>query len=57
MRLQVEIVQPGPTTVTISIGLAAYNPGDEVRDWLRKADLALYAAKRAGRNCVADPPE
>jgi diguanylate cyclase (GGDEF)-like protein len=37
--------------VTVSIGLAAVEPGDDVwADTLERADQALYAAKHAGRN-------
>ncbi|HEX7111385.1 MAG TPA: diguanylate cyclase [Mizugakiibacter sp.] len=39
--------------VTISGGVAEILPGDDTLDRLvRRADEALYAAKRAGRNCV-----
>jgi two-component system, cell cycle response regulator len=48
-----------PLTVTISIGLAAYEPGAAPEDPLivgerliARADLALYEAKSAGRNMV-----
>lgn len=40
--------------VTASIGLAQWRPGDEVASLLRRADHAMYAAKRAGRNRVVD---
>jgi diguanylate cyclase (GGDEF)-like protein len=37
--------------LTVSIGMAAANPGiEEVDDLIRKADRALYMAKRLGRN-------
>jgi diguanylate cyclase len=36
--------------VTISIGLTAAQAGDDVSGLLRRADMAMYAAKRAGRN-------
>jgi diguanylate cyclase (GGDEF)-like protein/PAS domain S-box-containing protein len=42
---------------TISVGLAHFNPSEETIDQaLRRADIALYRAKRGGRNriCVAD---
>jgi len=45
--------------ITVSIGLASVEPADEVwADTLERADQALYAAKRAGRNQVvqADSP-
>lgn len=42
--------------VTVSIGAAAWEPGEEVKETLRRADAALYAAKNAGRNCVRFAP-
>lgn len=39
--------------VTISIGVAQRQPGDDKASLLQRADLALYAAKHAGRNRVA----
>ena len=40
--------------VTISIGVAAFEPGDDVKpeDVLEQADVALYQAKATGRNKV-----
>lgn len=38
--------------VTVSVGVAEYKDGDEVRTLLKRVDDALYAAKKAGRNCV-----
>jgi diguanylate cyclase (GGDEF)-like protein len=39
--------------VTISVGVAAFrDSGHSVHELLDAADTALYAAKRAGRNCV-----
>ncbi len=47
-------VDHGEWPLTISIGVAARTPGDtDVRDLLRRADDAMYAAKRGGRNRVA----
>ncbi len=37
-------------TVTISVGTAEFASGENVNDWLRRADRALYRAKAAGRN-------
>ena len=39
--------------VTVSIGLASGSP-QEVSTWLQRADLALYRAKRDGRNQIAE---
>lgn len=45
----------GPVGVTVSIGLATLNDRDaDARGLLLRADDALYAAKRAGRNQVAE---
>ncbi len=44
-------------SVTVSVGVAAYNPDIEcLHDLLKLADEALYAAKDAGRNkvCIVD---
>jgi diguanylate cyclase len=38
--------------VTISAGVAVYGPGERLAEWLRRVDLALYAAKQGGRNRV-----
>jgi len=38
--------------VTISLGVAELKSTESLDDWLRRADDALYAAKRAGRNAT-----
>jgi diguanylate cyclase len=43
--------------VTVSIGVAAYRPGDRTASILERADECLYAAKRAGRNLVVGEDE
>jgi diguanylate cyclase (GGDEF)-like protein len=43
--------------ITVSIGCAVSNPGaDTPSTMLKRADFALYAAKRNGRNCVETEP-
>jgi diguanylate cyclase len=37
-------------SVTVSIGIAALHEGEVGRDWIRRADNALYRAKHEGRN-------
>jgi diguanylate cyclase (GGDEF)-like protein/PAS domain S-box-containing protein len=39
--------------LTLSIGVAELQKGDDAEAWLRRADVALYEAKRGGRNRVA----
>ena len=59
LRLELQAIRfdvghaDGPIGATISIGVAAY-PGDGQthQDLMREADLAVYAAKRDGRNRV-----
>ena len=38
--------------VTVSIGLAAYAPGQDIDKLFQRADSALYTAKQDGRNLV-----
>lgn len=40
-----------PLRVTASIGMAELRAGETEGDFFRRADEALYAAKKAGRNC------
>ena len=42
----------GDYTVTVSCGLAVYRPGDSLEHLIKRADRALYEAKRKGRNRV-----
>jgi diguanylate cyclase len=38
--------------VTISIGVACYQPDQSISDWFERADSALYRSKNEGRNRV-----
>ena len=42
----------GPATVTLSAGVAGYQPGETVEALLARADHGLYLAKSHGRNQV-----
>ena len=44
-------IAPG-VALTVSIGVAGYASGDTVAQLLHRADVALYEAKRAGRDRV-----
>jgi diguanylate cyclase (GGDEF)-like protein/putative nucleotidyltransferase with HDIG domain len=54
IRVRVRRIRlPQDTTLSISCGVAESDPDqDDPRDVMRRADLALYGAKNAGRNCV-----
>lgn len=56
LRNKVEKMKPAFGTyiisVTCSIGVAEYQKGDGVDQLMAKADMALYEAKRSGRNRV-----
>ncbi|MBO1537889.1 GGDEF domain-containing protein [Pseudomonas sp. OA65] len=41
-----------PVTVTVSVGMTAFKPGEHSDSVLKRADQALYRAKNAGRNRV-----
>ena len=43
-----------PVTVTASIGIVEYRDGDDIEAMVRFADIAMYAAKTAGRNRSVD---
>ena len=47
-RVAWEETQP---PATFSAGIAVHRAGDEPRETLRRADIAMYDAKQAGRNC------
>lgn len=51
LRTLVEANELAPGgAVTISLGVAELSSGETPKQWLRRADVALYESKRAGRN-------
>ena len=54
LRTLVEANELGPNhSVTISLGVAELGSDESAENWLRRADDALYRAKRAGRNATS----
>lgn len=47
-----ERIAPGLQKMTISAGVAAWQPGETDGQVINRADRAMYEAKSAGRNCV-----
>ena len=43
---------PDQPSITVSIGCTSYLPGEDMQEFLTRVDLALYDAKRAGKNTV-----
>ena len=41
-----------PVYITISIGVAEYHSGENLENFVRRADMAMFAAKQEGRNCI-----
>jgi diguanylate cyclase (GGDEF)-like protein len=44
--------RPELAPITVSVGVTVARPGDSLDALLSRADNALYAAKRSGRNIV-----
>lgn len=47
----------GTASVTCSMGVSEYQPGDSPDDLMKRADLALYQAKGRGGDAVATTPK
>jgi len=57
--LSIQHPDTGPGIVTFSLGVACMNPAEGFTsdDLVRRADMALYRAKRSGRNCARSATE
>ncbi|WP_217350732.1 GGDEF domain-containing protein [Azonexus fungiphilus] len=44
----------GEIRATVSIGVAGWRAGEDEQTLIRRADEAVYAAKRRGKNCVVE---
>jgi diguanylate cyclase (GGDEF)-like protein/PAS domain S-box-containing protein len=53
-RLRGAVEEAGLYDVTLSVGVAAYDPADVEIDLIRKADAAMYRIKRQGGNGVCE---
>ncbi len=42
----------GPVTITTSVGIAEWAPGEVLESVIARADAAMYRAKEMGRNCA-----
>ncbi|MDO6513334.1 GGDEF domain-containing protein [Neptuniibacter sp. 2_MG-2023] len=47
-----ELKTPDGSAITVSFGVAAWQPKTTIDTWLQRADEALYQAKAQGRDCV-----
>ncbi|SFX70319.1 GGDEF domain-containing protein [Marinospirillum alkaliphilum] len=57
-RLIVEVAEDHPNLkLTASIGIATYHSPETVAQLMKRADMALYAAKGCGRNCIVGEQE
>lgn len=52
VRLALKGLTGLPTAISASFGVSAYRPGDSAETLLHRADVAMYRAKRAGRDRV-----
>lgn len=45
-----------PLKVTVSIGVVEYLTCEDVKNFVHRADSAMYASKRKGRNKISSTP-
>jgi PleD family two-component response regulator len=47
---------PRPLKVTVSIGVVEYLTDEEIKNFVHRADSAMYASKKKGRNSISFVP-
>ncbi len=52
LRLAVQTAVGGPEPLSVSVGVAVRQPGEDLAPVLRRADRAIYQAKAEGKNTV-----
>jgi diguanylate cyclase (GGDEF)-like protein len=58
IRAETFVTEDTRIQFTVSMGIAQLDPHEDLADWMKRADQALYASKHSGRNrfTVAEPP-
>ncbi len=51
--LRVGISEGREVGATISLGLSLYRPAEDIKDWIARADAAMYRSKQMGRNAIS----
>jgi diguanylate cyclase (GGDEF)-like protein len=55
-RIKAEIFYPGPTKAdcaTVSVGVAQYSSEENMEDFVKRVDKAMYVAKESGKNRIS----
>ena len=53
LRRAIEAIQhPVVGTVTVSVGVSVHEKNESIENWFKRTDVALFKAKRSGRNKV-----
>ena len=50
---QIKIPKYESIHITVSIGAYSYESGEDIDDAIKKADIAMYQAKKAGKDRVS----
>ncbi len=56
LRARVSSEEAGHEPVTMSLGVVELKAGESAREFLRRADRALYSVKKGGRNAIGYDP-